>query len=443
MSLSYCNSAEDLYAARALLDSLGMPQTKLIAKVGLAKGGLRMARGWVGEWVGGLHPGWVLQVWGSLNSCSPKSAFAGACWQRCGSIDLLLPLLMSTPPVAARSPPYSALLSSPQVERKAAVRNFEGIAHVADGIIISRGNLGLDFEPEVGGAGELGRWLRSLWLGACVQCVWRWQLHTVVCCPASCVTRLPPACCPPAIRLQVMALLQKRIISRCNQLGKPVLITRIVDTMVTTPRPTRAGTVCSTVLQYSVAVQCAAQCADRAQRCLQWCEPVVPVWLAGATGVEQQRRQHYQQLPLLQGWQQAMGHAHPHPPSFPAALRIPLLPPAEATDVANAVLDGVDGLLLGAETLRGQHPVLTAQTVLKLCAAAEKVFDYHTHHETLMGEAFEVGGLVAGSAAVFLSRQLPACLLACLPARLPASPQTLMCEAGGGGCLTCRLPDCM
>jgi hypothetical protein len=68
-----------------------------------------------------------------------------------------------------------------------------------------------------------------------------------------------------------------------------------------------------------------------------------------------------------------------------------LLPPAEATDVANAVLDGVDGLLLGAETLRGQHPVLTAQTVLKLCVAAEKVFDYHTHHETLMGEAFEVG----------------------------------------------------
>ncbi len=37
----------------------------------------------------------------------------------------------------------------PQIERKAAIRNFEGIAHVADGIIISRGNLGLDFEAEV------------------------------------------------------------------------------------------------------------------------------------------------------------------------------------------------------------------------------------------------------------------------------------------------------
>lgn len=52
----------------------------------------------------------------------------------------------------------------------------------------------------------------------------------------------------------------------CNLVGKPVLITRVVDTMVNTPRPTRA----------------------------------------------------------------------------------------EATDVANAVLDGVDGILLGAETLRGE-----------------------------------------------------------------------------------------
>jgi pyruvate kinase len=41
--------------------------------------------------------------------------------------------------------------------------------------------------------------------------------------------------------MQAMALLQKRIIARCNRLGKPALITRLVDTMVSTPRPTRAG----------------------------------------------------------------------------------------------------------------------------------------------------------------------------------------------------------
>lgn len=37
-----------------------------------------------------------------------------------------------------------------------------------------------------------------------------------------------------------MALVQKQLISNCNLLGKPVLITRVVDSMVSNPRPTRA-----------------------------------------------------------------------------------------------------------------------------------------------------------------------------------------------------------
>jgi pyruvate kinase len=37
-----------------------------------------------------------------------------------------------------------------------------------------------------------------------------------------------------------MALVQKQLVSHCNLLGKPVLITRVVDSMVTNPRPTRA-----------------------------------------------------------------------------------------------------------------------------------------------------------------------------------------------------------
>ncbi len=52
---------------------------------------------------------------------------------------------------------------------------------------------------------------------------------------------------------------------------------------------------------------------------------------------------------------------------------------AEATDIANAVLDGVDGILLGAETLRGKYSVITVNTILEIASQAEKVFD-HTHH---------------------------------------------------------------
>ncbi|GAB4833494.1 hypothetical protein Ancab_031738 [Ancistrocladus abbreviatus] len=48
---------------------------------------------------------------------------------------------------------------------------------------------------------------------------------------------------------------------------------------------------------------------------------------------------------------------------------------AEATDVANAVLDGSDAILLGAETFRGLYPVETISTVGKICAEAEKVFN--------------------------------------------------------------------
>ena len=57
---------------------------------------------------------------------------------------------------------------------------------------------------------------------------------------------------------------------------------------------------------------------------------------------------------------------------------------AEATDVANAVLDGVDGILLGAETLRGKYPVQTVQTILAICRQAEKAFDHNYHFEHLM-----------------------------------------------------------
>jgi len=39
------------------------------------------------------------------------------------------------------------------------------------------------------------------------------------------------------------------------------------------------------------------------------------------------------------------------------------------------VLDGTDGIMLGAETLRGLYPVETITTIRRICAEAEKVYN--------------------------------------------------------------------
>ena len=129
-----------------------------------------------------------------------------------------------------------------KVENRLGLDNFAGIAEAADAVALSRGNLGMDV---------------------------------------------------PAPK---MAAVQKAAIAACNLLGKPCVLTRLVDTMVSAPRCTRA----------------------------------------------------------------------------------------EATDVANAVLDGVDALMLGAETLRGAYPAETVRTVLSIARQAEMAFDHASHFDGLM-----------------------------------------------------------
>ncbi|OAY40245.1 pyruvate kinase 1, cytosolic isoform X1 [Manihot esculenta] len=146
-----------------------------------------------------------------------------------------------------------------KIETVEGLKHFGEILQEADGIILGRGNLGIDLPPEK------------------------------------------------------VFLFQKSAVYKCNMVGKPVIISRVVDSMTANLRPTRA----------------------------------------------------------------------------------------EATDVANAVLDGADGILLGAETLRGLYPIETIKVVGRICAEAETVCNHSVHFKRIskhVGEPMSHAESVASSA---------------------------------------------
>jgi pyruvate kinase len=91
---------------------------------------------------------------------------------------------------------------------------------------------------------------------------------------------------------------------------------------------------------------------------------------------------------------------------------------AETTDVANAVFDGSDCVMLSGETAKGDYPVEAVTTMVRICREAERVLDYNSQFSALRQSLRRRGGLsvteTITSSAVKTAYDLESSIILCL-----------------------------
>lgn len=78
---------------------------------------------------------------------------------------------------------------------------------------------------------------------------------------------------------------------------------------------------------------------------------------------------------------------------------------AEVLDVANAVIDGTDAVMLSQETAAGKYPVKAVEAMARICLGAERQFDHDTDFEKAP-RGLERADQAIAMAAMFLSEHI-------------------------------------
>jgi len=230
-----------------------------------------------------------------------------------------------------------------KLEKPQAVDRIDEISQIADGVMIARGDLGVEMPLE----------------------------------------RVP--------------LIQKNGIERTNYHGKIAIVaTQMLESMIVSPQPTRAevSDVANAILDGADSVMLSAETATGAH-------PVEAVRTMAAIIEEVERSARYQSLPgptldrgestfatavaracAAAAQQLGIGTICVYTRTGETARQIAEYRPQArivgftASDVANAILDGADSVMLSAETATGAHPVEAVRTMAAIIEEVERSARY-------------------------------------------------------------------